>query len=126
MYRTSDIVQNGSSIGRTWFRECYNKHKRICPGDSYDEGELVAVKLRSQWHRGRFIEYKSNIDFAHVSDDGLDWKRSLTTPCFRSSSSIRAIRVPYPFKWFGRSTIVSWSVTHLPIFQCDRFRTDKN
>jgi hypothetical protein len=49
------------------FRQCYSKHKRICPGDSYDEGELVAVKSRSQWHRGRFIQYKPNIDFAHVS-----------------------------------------------------------
>jgi len=49
------------------FRQCYSKHKRICPGDSYDRGELVAVKSRSQWHRGRFIEYKPNIDFAHVN-----------------------------------------------------------
>ena len=39
----------------------------MCPGDSYDEGELVAVKSHSQWHRGRFIEFKPNIDFAHVS-----------------------------------------------------------
>jgi len=49
------------------YRQCYSKHKRICPGDSYDEGELVAVKSHSQWHRGRFIQYKPNIDFAHVS-----------------------------------------------------------
>ena len=48
-------------------RQCYNKHKTISPGDNYDEGELVAVKSRSQWHRGRFILYKPNIDFAHVS-----------------------------------------------------------
>jgi hypothetical protein len=48
------------------FRQCYNKHKSICPGDSYDRGELVAVKSRSQWHRGRFLQYKPNIDFAQV------------------------------------------------------------
>jgi hypothetical protein len=48
-------------------RQCYNKHKTISPGDNYDEGELVAVKSRSQWHRGRFILYKPNIDFGHVS-----------------------------------------------------------
>ena len=48
-------------------RQCYSKHKRICPGDSYDKGELVVVKSRSQWHRGRFLQYKPNIDFAQVS-----------------------------------------------------------
>lgn len=47
-------------------RQCYSKHKRVYPGSSYNEGELVAVKYRSKWHRGRFIQYKSNIDFALV------------------------------------------------------------
>ncbi len=53
------------------FRQCYSKHKRISPGDSYDEGELVTVKFRSQWHRGRFLQYKPSIDFAHVSSHRL-------------------------------------------------------
>lgn len=49
------------------FRQCYSKQKRVCPGNSYDEGELIAVKSRLQWHRGRFLQFKPDIDFAHVS-----------------------------------------------------------
>ncbi|CAF0984259.1 unnamed protein product [Rotaria sordida] len=63
--------------------QCYSKHKRICPGDSYDEGELVAVKLRSQWHRGRFIEYKPSIDFAHIFFVDYGYTRSLPIQMIR-------------------------------------------
>jgi hypothetical protein len=61
------FVETINSLILNIFRQCYSKHKRICPGDSYDKGELVAVKSRSQWHRGRFLQYKPGIDFAHVS-----------------------------------------------------------
>ncbi|UJR28510.1 hypothetical protein I4U23_009748 [Adineta vaga] len=63
--------------------ECYNKHKRICPGDSYDEGELVAVKSRLRWHRGRFIQYKPNIDFAHIFFVDYGYTRSLPIQMIR-------------------------------------------
>ncbi|CAF3111343.1 unnamed protein product [Rotaria socialis] len=62
---------------------CYSKHKRICPGDSYDEGELVAVKFRSQWHRGRFIQYKPNIDFAHIFFVDYGYTRSVPISMIR-------------------------------------------
>ena len=64
---------------RLAFSRCYNQHQRVHPGEGYDEGELVAVKLRSQWHRARFIQYKPNIDFAHVCDSSL--LSNVTDPC---------------------------------------------
>ncbi|CAF3479713.1 unnamed protein product [Rotaria sp. Silwood1] len=63
--------------------QCYSKHKRICPGDNYDEGELVAVRFRSQWHRGRFIEYKPNIDFAHIFFVDYGYTRSVPIQMIR-------------------------------------------
>ncbi|CAF1252283.1 unnamed protein product [Adineta steineri] len=63
--------------------QCYNKQKRICPGTSYDEGELVAVKSRLQWHRGRFIQYKPNIDFAHIFFVDYGYTRSVPIQMIR-------------------------------------------
>ena len=60
-------------------RNCYSKHKKVYPGDSYDQGELVAVKFRSRWHRGRFIQYKPSIDFADVYISSSANKNSYST-----------------------------------------------
>ncbi|CAF0995587.1 unnamed protein product [Adineta ricciae] len=63
--------------------ECYNKHKRICPGSSYDEGELVAVKSRLLWHRGRFIQHKPSIEFAHIFFVDYGYTRALPIQMIR-------------------------------------------
>ncbi|CAF0826523.1 unnamed protein product [Didymodactylos carnosus] len=93
--------------------ECYNKHKRLVNPDMFNQGQIVAVKYQSEWHRGRYLQFKPNIQFADVFFVDHGFTRSVPVQMIRQINHRYTVQ---PFQaHLGEPFLISILHLNLPL-----------